>query len=134
GVTFQAYCRARRMGKALEQIRQRTRLDDVALGNGYESHSGFREAFVRTFGTPPGQIDGTDPILLAWLESPLGPLVAGATNEGECPLEFPERRMLEAQSTTLRQRFRCAILPGDNDRLRRLKDELVGYFAGTLQH
>src|SRR5436309_11573687 len=37
GMTFQAYWRARRMGKALEQIRNGAKLDDVALGSGYES-------------------------------------------------------------------------------------------------
>ena len=41
------------MGNALEQIRQGKRLDDVVLGHGYESHSGFREAFGRFFGRPP---------------------------------------------------------------------------------
>src|SRR5262245_10010904 len=54
GMTFQAYCRGRRLGKSFEQIRMGTDLDDVALGYGYNSHSGFREAFVKTFGKPPG--------------------------------------------------------------------------------
>ena len=55
GMTFQAYCRGRRMNEALVQIKRGERLDDVALGNGYDSHSGFREAFARTFGQPPGK-------------------------------------------------------------------------------
>jgi AraC family transcriptional regulator of adaptative response/methylated-DNA-[protein]-cysteine methyltransferase len=133
GITFQAYCRARRMGKALEQIRQGTKLDDVVLGHGYESHSGFREAFVRTFGVPPGQSAETDCILLAWLESPLGPLVTGATKKGVCLLEFTTRRMLEAQFATLRKRFRCAIIVGQNEHLLRLKEEMASYFNGMLQ-
>src|SRR6516162_10133804 len=49
GITFHAYCRGRRMGQALQQIRHGADLDDVALGNGYESHSGFRDAFAKTF-------------------------------------------------------------------------------------
>ncbi|MCI0682741.1 MAG: methylated-DNA--[protein]-cysteine S-methyltransferase [Gemmataceae bacterium] len=133
GMTFQAYCRARRLGNALEQIRQGTKLDDVALGNGYESHSGFRDAFVRTFGAPPGHSDDRDCILLDWIESPLGPLVAGANAKGICLLEFTERRMLEAQFAALRQRFGCAIVPGRNGHLRQLKKELKGYFDGTLR-
>lgn len=133
GVTFQAYCRARRMGKAMEQIREGAKIDDVAIGNGYESHSGFRDAFVRTFGTPPGKCKESDCVRLSWLESPLGPLVAGATAEGICLLEFTERRMLEAQFDTLRKRFRCAIVPGDNEHLSKLKEEMQSYFDGTLQ-
>jgi AraC family transcriptional regulator of adaptative response/methylated-DNA-[protein]-cysteine methyltransferase len=34
GMTFQAYSRARRLGKAFEQIRKGEDLDDIALGNG----------------------------------------------------------------------------------------------------
>ena len=58
GMTFQAWCRERRMGGALDQLRQGASLDDVTFGNGYESHSGFRDAFSRTFGRPPGTTQG----------------------------------------------------------------------------
>src|SRR5262249_38962179 len=54
GMTFQAYCRARRLGEALDQLRHGAGLDDIALGNGFESHSGFRDAFMRVFGQSPG--------------------------------------------------------------------------------
>lgn len=133
GMTFQAYCRARRLGKALGQIREGAILDDVALGNGYESHSGFREAFARTFGKPPGKSRDTDCVTVTWMESPLGPLVAGATQGGVCLLEFSDRRMLEAQFTSLRTHFAAAIVPGETDLLRRLRDELAAYFAGKLR-
>ena len=83
-------------------------VDDVAIGNGYDSHSGFREAFVKTFGKPPGKSTDTDCIRVAWVESPLGPLVAGANDKGVCLLEFTERRMLETQFKTIRKHFQCA--------------------------
>ena len=70
------------MGEALKQIRQGVALDDVALGHGYESFSGFRDAFERTFGQPPGRSRATDCIIASWVESPLGPLVIGATPRG----------------------------------------------------
>jgi AraC family transcriptional regulator of adaptative response/methylated-DNA-[protein]-cysteine methyltransferase len=131
-MTFHAYCRGRRLGKALEQIRRGAKLDDVALGSGYESHSGFREAFARTFGGPPGRNRGMNCVVTAWIESPLGPLVAGATPEGVCLLEYTERRMLETQFATLRKQMACPLVPGDNEHLTRLKDELARYFAGQL--
>ena len=133
GMTFQAYCRGRRMGQALEQIREGTGLDDVILGHGYESHSGFRDAFVRTFGAPPGKSQGAGRLDVAWIESPLGPLVAGATEEGICLLEFTDRRMLEAQFRTLRRLFKRAVVPGSNVHLRNLQEELTAYFAGALK-
>jgi AraC family transcriptional regulator of adaptative response/methylated-DNA-[protein]-cysteine methyltransferase len=133
-MTFQAYCRGRRLGKALEQIRLGVDLDDVALGHGYDSHSGFRDAFVRTFGNSPGKSRNADCILTAWIESPLGPLVAGATSDGICLLEFTDRRMLDAQFATLRRHFKTAIVPGENQHIRQLKKELANYFSGSLKH
>jgi AraC family transcriptional regulator of adaptative response/methylated-DNA-[protein]-cysteine methyltransferase len=134
GMTFQAYCRGRRLGKALEQIRLGVDLDDVALGHGYDSHSGFRDAFVRTFGNSPGKSRNADCILTAWIESPLGPFVAGATSDGICLLEFTDRRMLDAQFATLRRHFKTAIVPGENQHIRQLKKELAAYFSGSLKH
>jgi AraC family transcriptional regulator, regulatory protein of adaptative response / methylated-DNA-[protein]-cysteine methyltransferase len=130
GMTFQAFCRGWRMGQALEQIRQGAEIDDVALGNGYESHSGFREAFRRTFGKPPGRSREEDCVIVSWAESPLGPLVIGTTAEGICLVEFTDRRALEGQFATLRQRFGRAIVPGQHDHLEQLKEELTSYFAG----
>jgi AraC family transcriptional regulator of adaptative response/methylated-DNA-[protein]-cysteine methyltransferase len=131
GLTFQAYCRGRRMSGALEQIRRGAPLDDVGLGHGYESNSGFREAFQRTFGKPPGGARAAGCIVTDWVESPVGPLVVGCTPDGICLLEFSDRRMLDAQFAALRQRFGCAIVPGRHRYLDQLKDELAAYFAGT---
>jgi len=132
GMTFQAYCRGRRMSEAFTQIREGAKLDEVILGNGYESHSGFRDAFARTFGRSPGRSRDGDCIIAVWIESPLGPLVAGATGKGLCLLEFTDRRMLEAQFTTIRQRFGCAVVPGKHEHLEQLQEELAQYFAGNL--
>ena len=133
GMTFHAYCRARRLGRAFDEIRNGGRLDDVILGHGYESHSGFREAFLNRFGKPPGKTRGEDQIRVAWIETPLGPMAAGATANGVCFLEFTDRRMLEAQFDALSKRFALAIVPGENELTRRLRSELDRYFAGTLR-
>jgi AraC family transcriptional regulator of adaptative response/methylated-DNA-[protein]-cysteine methyltransferase len=130
-MTFQAYCRARRLGKSFEQIRLGANLDDVALGYGYNSYSGFREAFAKTFGTAPGKSKGSDCIVTAWVESPFGPLLAAATSEGICLLEFTDRRRLDHQFLRLRKYFRCSIVPGENPHLVQLKDQLAEYFGGS---
>ena len=121
------------MGEALGQIRAGAELDDVVLGHGWESHSGFRDAFVKAFGKPPGRSRSEGSIELAWLESPLGPLVAGATAEGLCLLEFTDRRMLESQFRTLGRAFGCSVVPGRNGHHEKLKEELGRYFEGSLQ-
>lgn len=131
GMTFQAYARARRLGRAFEQIKRGIAMDEVAMGQGYESQSGFREAFARAFGQAPGRVaDGADWLRVTWIESPLGPLVAAADSKAVVLLEFTERRMIEAQFDTLRRRFRAAIVPGENAHLAQLKRELAEYFDG----
>jgi len=133
GLTFQAYARGRRLGQALGQLRQGVDLDDVALGNGYESHSGFREAFAQAFGRPPGKSRDADCIVTTWIESPLGPLVLAATTEGVCLLEFSDPARIEMQFDTLRRHFDRAIVPGSTPHLDTLQAELASYFAGTLK-
>ena len=100
---------------------------------GYESHSGFREAFQKTFGLPPGRSAEAGCIRLAWLDTPLGPMIAGATDGGVCLLEFTDRRMLEHQLVTLRRRFKAGLAPGRHAHLTTLRKELGEYFAGTRQ-
>lgn len=145
GMTFQAYSRARRLGRAFDSLKGGGSVDDAALGFGWESFSGFREAFGKVFGSPPGAVAGSggkpgaevpvprDFVRLGWIETPLGPMVAGAVEEGLCLLEFSDRRMLEAQLTTLRDRFRLPLAPGDSPYFDLLRRELSAYFAGTLR-
>jgi AraC family transcriptional regulator, regulatory protein of adaptative response / methylated-DNA-[protein]-cysteine methyltransferase len=133
GMTFQAYCRARRLGKAFEQLRTGTAIDDAVYGHGYNSHSGFRDAFFKRFGAPPGKARTSDFIRLAWIETALGPMVAGAVDKGVCLLEFSDRRMMEAQIETLSRRFKLSLTPGENTHLAHLRKELDAYFTGRLR-
>ncbi len=133
GLTFHSYCRAHRMGHALESIRNGVELDEVIGESGYESHSGFRDAFQRVFGDAPARSRTKDCIVATWIETPLGPMVAGANREGLCLLEFSDRRMLESQFVTIRARFRSSVVPGTNDHLEQVKDELSRYFGAELE-
>jgi len=130
GMTFHAYARGRRMNRAYEQIKSGADADRVAFEHGFESLSGFREAFQKAFGTPPGQLEEADPVAITWVESPVGPLVAGATEAGVCLLEFSDRRRLEGQLETLRRRLNRPLVPGSNPHLARLERELAEYFRG----
>lgn len=129
GMTFQAYCRARRLGDAFRLIKEGATVSSVASESGFESESGFRAAFERAFGTSPGEAAGGDPVLLDWLPSPVGPLLAGANSQGVCLLEFTDRRMLESQLATLRRRVGSALIPGRSPTLEALKAQLGEYFA-----
>ena len=105
-------------------------MDDAVFDSGYLSHNGFRDAFVRTFGATPREEEGIDSVTLGWIESALGPLLAGADDRGVCLLEFSDRRVLEAQLANLRRRLGRPLAPGENALLARLRSELAEYFAG----
>ncbi len=133
GMTFQAYHRAQRMGLALEQLRRGE--DSLAVGfdQSYESASGFRDAFKRVFGLPPGQSDAVVAIHTVRLDTPVGPLVAGATDKGVCLLEFADRRAFQRQVATLQRLLRGVVIPGRNQHLDRLAGQLSEYFDGQRQ-
>jgi AraC family transcriptional regulator, regulatory protein of adaptative response / methylated-DNA-[protein]-cysteine methyltransferase len=133
GMTFQAYMRARRLGEAFTEIRAGAGIDDVVFETGFESHSGFRSAFERVFGCPPGQAARADCVHLAWIETPLGPMVFGATARGVCLLEFSDRRLLETQLGRVRKWCGEAAIPGENAHTREMRAQLAAYFAGELR-
>jgi AraC family transcriptional regulator of adaptative response/methylated-DNA-[protein]-cysteine methyltransferase len=131
GMTFHAFRRARRLGGALDAIRRGEGAENAGWDAGFESASGFREAFERVLGAPPGRAAAElDCVRLAWLESPVGPLLAGATERGVALLEFTDRRALEAQLETLRRRLGRPLVPGAHPHLERLRAELGEYFEG----
>lgn len=130
GMTFAAFCRARRLGASIESLRAGQPLDRVIVESGYESHSGFRDAFGRAFGRAPGRSRGLEPVTTAMIDTPLGPMVAGVRGGRLCLLEFADRRGLPAQLETLRRRLRAPLLPGSDPLLARAAAELGEYFAG----
>src|SRR2546423_7275572 len=76
GMTFQAYHRARRIGLALSQVRQGGRVDQVRDGSGFESESGFRDAFTRVFGESPTNAKMHAPLFAERIDTPLGAMIA----------------------------------------------------------
>ena len=132
GMTFHAYHRARRLGRAIGRLRDGAGPAGTAFESGYESLSGFHEAFVRATGTTPGRAT-EEPILLHRLSTPLGPMIAGADDAALYLLEFADRRMLETQIQRVRAGTGRVAVPGVNDVIRRIGDELEAYFAGALR-
>lgn len=128
-MTFQAYQRTRRMGLALERLRHGGDSLRVGLDHGFESTSGFRDAFERTFGKTPGKSENITCVKTTRIETPIGPLVAGATDEGVCLLEFADRRAFQKQIATLRRRIGPTV-PGSNRHLTELTRQLAEYFDG----
>jgi AraC family transcriptional regulator of adaptative response/methylated-DNA-[protein]-cysteine methyltransferase len=133
GMTFVQYARARRMGLAMKQIRKGESIIDAQLSTGYESSSGFRDAFSRIMGSAPTKLGHGGILKAAWLDTPLGPMVAIADDEALYLLEFVERRGLEREVERLRQRTKSAIIPGRSGPIDSIENELRDYFDGRLR-
>lgn len=131
GMTFHAYQRARRMGLALRDVNAGRAVADVQLTRGYESDSGFRDAFTRIFGETPAQAKGSAALCVQRIETPLGTMLALADDLGLRMLEFADRRALEREIAMLRRRLKCAVVPGPNATLDAVRAQLGEYFAGT---
>lgn len=131
GMTFHAYTRSRRLGMALTRIQEGGKVIDAAFDHGFESLSGFSEAFRRLTGVAPTGAANGPRIALRRLLSPLGPMVAAATDEALCLLEFADRRMLPLQLRRMKERLGATVVPGESGVLAALEGELAEYFAGT---
>jgi len=133
GMTFHAYQRARRMGMALNDVRRNDSTTGVGYQHGFKSESGFRDAFARVFGEPPGRSANVRCLLARWIDTPLGAMLAVADDDGLRLLEFVDRRGLERGIELLRRRTKSVLVPGAHAHLDSIAEELARYFAGALR-
>jgi len=74
--------------------------------------------------------DGHTVIRLEILDTPLGKMVACATEEGLCLLEFIDRRAFVTELKDLKRLLRASIEPGTNKHLKAVEKQLNEYFEG----
>ena len=132
-MTFQAYSRARRLGTALDRIGSGSDVTGAAYDSGYESISGFNEAFRTEHGKSPTEVKMQPRMNVERIPTPLGMMIAYASDEALYLLEFMDRRMLEGQMKHVERRFDCILVQGENRTLKQLKRELTAYFSGELE-
>jgi AraC family transcriptional regulator, regulatory protein of adaptative response / methylated-DNA-[protein]-cysteine methyltransferase len=130
-MTFQAYQRMMRMSQAFTKIQDGESVTASAFESGFESLSGFNERFRSIFEHSPRAARRSGIVHYRLLATPLGTMLACATAQGVCLLEFLDRRMLETELKDIARLLDAAIVPGSNDHLTRLERELGEYFAGT---
>lgn len=132
-MTFVGYARARRMGIAMKQIRSGSAVIDAQLSVGYESSSGFRDAFSRTLGAAPTLLGSSNILKSAWIDTPLGPMIVISDEKALYLLEFVDRRGLEREIERLKQKTKSIIIPGSTDPIVSIQEELGKYFDNTLE-
>lgn len=72
-------------------------------------------------------------ILFCNLASPVGEMIAGATDNGVCFLEWHSRGGVDRIMQRVQKRYRLPLVAGESDHLTLLQEELQGYFGGTLR-
>lgn len=129
GMTFVEYARCRRMGLALKHIKEGNTVIDAQLTTGYESSSGFRDAFTKIMGAAPTRAHRLI-LKAAWLDTKLGPMIAISDEDGLYLLEFVDRRGLENEVKQLRKKLNAAIIPGETSIIKSIDSEIANYFSG----
>lgn len=127
GMTFVEYARSRRMGLAMKHIKEGGTVIDAQLTTGYESSSGFRDAFSKIMGDAPTRANHHIILKAAWLDTKLGPMIAIADENGLYLLEFVDRRGLENEVRRLRKKLKAVIIPGETKIIKSIASELADY-------
>ena len=132
-MTFHSYQRMMRINMAFSKLNNGEKITNTAFDVGFESISGFNDRFKNVFGTSAGKNHNQSVINIVRFTTPLGPMFAGATDEGLCLMEFTDRRMLETELKELQKYFKAIILPGSNKHIDKAISEMNDYFKGIRQ-
>jgi AraC family transcriptional regulator of adaptative response/methylated-DNA-[protein]-cysteine methyltransferase len=131
GMTFQAYLRTLRISEAFGRIKYGEKVVDTAFETGYDSLSGFTDSFKKATGFSPNKSAYKEIVVTTRILTPLGPMLAGATEDGICLLEFIDRRMLGTQIERLKKTLKAEFIPGTNPHFEALNQQISEYFEGT---
>jgi len=131
GMSFADYARARRLARAAKTLAKGGSVIEAQLDAGFDSPSGFRAAYAKIFGTAPAQ-GKAEPLLIDWLDTPMGRMIAIADETALYLLEFTDRKNMRRQFDRLRKVQTRAVLPGRTAITQQIETELKAYFSGTL--
>lgn len=129
GQTFQSWLRARRLQQTQQQLRLGATVAEAAQG--YASENGTRAAMRQSAGMSIDEARRTQLIVTARIVTPLGPMLAGVTDDGVVLLEFVGERRHERQLAEVCRLLGTRALPGEHPLLARLAAQLHAYFAGA---
>ena len=130
-ITFQSFQRMLRLNYAFENIKKGNSITQSAYESGYESLSGFNESYRSIFGKSASKTKNSTVINVLRFSSPIGSLIACATEKGLCFLGFVGQKRLEEQFIEIQKVRNAVMLPGKNPHLTKTEKQINEYFAGT---
>lgn len=130
GITFLEMARLRRLRHGADRLSKGDKVIDAQLDAGFESASGFRDALARLMNVAPSRLVQDAPVLARWIDTPVGPMIAAASDTALHVLEFYDCKDLPRELAALAKK-RGAIGLGESRIGAQIARELGEYFEGT---
>lgn len=131
GLTFLELARLMRVGAGFEMLAGGAKVIDAQLEAGFESGSGFRDAFAKLLGVSPGTLSDQALLKADWIKTPLGPMITVASEKHLHLLEFMDRKGLPAELKKLAANTKGGIGIGSLGPTEQIRAELEAYFVGS---
>lgn len=128
-MSFHKFQSSTRMHYAQSKIIQGENIVQSAYTVGYNSVSGFGYMFKKLTKKSPKDAKSSDLLVYSIILTPLGDMLAVATNKGICTLAFIDNTPVEAHLKELSVFIGCTPLTGENIYIQQLQEELAAYFA-----
>jgi len=129
GMTFSAYVRGRNLARAKAELETGEPVIQAQLAAGFESPSGFRQAYSKTFGAAPNKA-GLDPLFIEWIDTPVGPMIVICSKTELYLTEFTNRKNLNGQLEKLIKTYDRPVLPGRTSVTEETERQINAYFKG----
>ncbi|RJE81908.1 bifunctional transcriptional activator/DNA repair enzyme AdaA [Paracoccus onubensis] len=131
GQSFLQMARELRLRGGMKALTEGSAMIDAQLDAGFDSASGFRNAFARLFGHKPHVLRGPADLRADWIDTPLGGMIAIADDEALHLLEFIDRKALPEGLRKLSGFVGGRIGLGRSAVIDRVEAELNAYFEGN---
>ncbi len=128
GMTFHAFQRSLALQNAQQNLLKGAKISSVAYNHGYNSLSGFTDAYKRSTGTSPSSSKPC--IYTHQLSTPLGPMIAGMYDQKLVMLEFKSDQRVEKQMLRIGNQLKAASIEGPGHLFQDVREQLDLYFQG----
>ena len=119
------------MGLAFHEISKGSKVIEQQLATGYESSSGFNDAFTKIMGNPAKKTK-IKVIYSCFIYTPIGRMISLSDKNYLYLLEFVDRRGLEKEIEKLRNKHNARIIYCENNINKDLEEQLNLYFKQQL--
>lgn len=130
GMTFLQMARNIRLREGARRVAGGDAVIEAQLDAGFDSASGFRQAFAKLFGHPPAAMRSKEGLIADWIDTPLGGMIAVADDKALHLLEFADRKALKPQLARVSADAKGKVGLGQTEVTRETSRQLVDFFSG----